>query len=405
MNSEISKHYAGFRVSERLLFTGHSHQAWPDVSFEAQKQAWQDAAEHIDDKWTLAFQKADRFQTLLKSFFHDSSGEYVFGPNTQDLLIRFLSAYDLKKGLRILTTDGEFHSFRRLSQRLVEAGVSVTWVPANPVTSLTERLAKMVLESDFDLVFCSDVFFGSGLRLSNHRLLIETCAKTGTRLLMDVYHSAGNRAIHIDEDEWQDVYFVGGGYKYLQLGEGNCFLRIPRSTRFRPLITGWFAEFETLQHTPGQLAYPNGAKAFLGSTYDPTSHYRAVAVLEFFKQMGWTGEWLQQNYDRQTELIRERLLKEGVPSHLINLPLPENRGAFVTVQWPDQISHLEKFVGALRKQEVWVDTRGNIIRIGPAPYITEEQIERACKIFGGTWMTMAPRQGERTNSPSEILAP
>ena len=49
----------GFRVAERVLLTGHSHQAWPDVAFEAQQQAWLDAAELVDDKWGPAFEVAD----------------------------------------------------------------------------------------------------------------------------------------------------------------------------------------------------------------------------------------------------------------------------------------------------------------------------------------------------------
>ena len=40
----LARHYSRFRVSERVLLTGHSHQAWPDVAFSAQKQAWTDAA-------------------------------------------------------------------------------------------------------------------------------------------------------------------------------------------------------------------------------------------------------------------------------------------------------------------------------------------------------------------------
>ena len=31
----LAAHYSRFRVGERLLLTGHSHQAWPDVSLEA----------------------------------------------------------------------------------------------------------------------------------------------------------------------------------------------------------------------------------------------------------------------------------------------------------------------------------------------------------------------------------
>jgi kynureninase len=36
----LAADYSRFRVGERLLLTGHSHQAWPDVGFAAQQQAW-----------------------------------------------------------------------------------------------------------------------------------------------------------------------------------------------------------------------------------------------------------------------------------------------------------------------------------------------------------------------------
>ncbi len=54
----LARHYSRFRVSERLLLTGHSHQAWPDVGFEGQTEAWNDAAELLDGKWERAFAKA-----------------------------------------------------------------------------------------------------------------------------------------------------------------------------------------------------------------------------------------------------------------------------------------------------------------------------------------------------------
>ena len=38
----LADHYSLFRVTERVLLTGHSHQAWPDISFEAQQRAWRE---------------------------------------------------------------------------------------------------------------------------------------------------------------------------------------------------------------------------------------------------------------------------------------------------------------------------------------------------------------------------
>ena len=55
----LAAHYRRFGVTDRLLFTGHSHQAWPDVGFEAQAESWLDAAELVDEKWERAFARAE----------------------------------------------------------------------------------------------------------------------------------------------------------------------------------------------------------------------------------------------------------------------------------------------------------------------------------------------------------
>jgi len=39
----LARRYSRFRVAERLLLPGHSHQAWPDIGFEGQAEAWEDA--------------------------------------------------------------------------------------------------------------------------------------------------------------------------------------------------------------------------------------------------------------------------------------------------------------------------------------------------------------------------
>jgi len=36
--------YSAFRVADRLLLTGHSHQAWPDCARDGQLRAWEEIA-------------------------------------------------------------------------------------------------------------------------------------------------------------------------------------------------------------------------------------------------------------------------------------------------------------------------------------------------------------------------
>ena len=56
--NKLATHYSAFNVGKRLLLTGHSHQAWPDVAMEGIKKSWEDAALLVDEKWGKAFGKA-----------------------------------------------------------------------------------------------------------------------------------------------------------------------------------------------------------------------------------------------------------------------------------------------------------------------------------------------------------
>lgn len=109
----LTPHYSRFQVSERLLLTGHSHQAWPDVGFAAQQQAWQDAALYVDEKWEHAFARVDRVRRGYAALLGDQDGDITLAPNTHELVVRFLSALSLRERPKLVTTDAEFHTIRR----------------------------------------------------------------------------------------------------------------------------------------------------------------------------------------------------------------------------------------------------------------------------------------------------
>jgi len=129
----LARHYSRFRVAERLLLTGHSHQAWPDQAFEAQQQAWLDAAELVDDKWERAETRAADVRDGFARLLGDTHANIALGQNTHELVTRWLSGLPLRERRRLITTDGEFHSIRRQVDRLAEEQVlDIVRVPARP---------------------------------------------------------------------------------------------------------------------------------------------------------------------------------------------------------------------------------------------------------------------------------
>ncbi len=363
---ELAQHYTRFRVTERILLTGHSHQAWPEVAFEAQQQAWLDTAELVDDVWDKAFEKANEVRRGFARLLDDSPDRIALAPNTHELVVRFLSALPLKKRPKLITTDGEFHTIRRQLDRLAEEGIELVKVAAEPAATLAERLAQRV-DDRTAAVLVSAVLYTTAHIVPDLRATLEACDWSGAELLVDAYHALNAIPFSLKVEGLEGAYVVGGGYKYCQLGPGNAFLRFPADTTLRPVVTGWFSEFTDLSKAPGgRVEYGPGPARFAGATYDFTSHYRGAAVFRFFEEQNLTVERLRELSQQQIALLVRGL--EPAPDGAVAA-----LGGFMSVSAP-QAAHLQE---TLRRQHIWADHRGDRLRLGPAPYVTERQLRTA----------------------------
>ena len=378
----LAGHYSRFAVADRLLLTGHSHQAWPDVGFEAQLAAWTDAARYVDDKWDRAFAEAERVRAGFGRLLGDAGGGIALGANTHELVVRLLSALPLRSRPRLVTTDGEFHTIRRQLDRLAEEGLEVVRVPEAPLESVAERLAAAV-DDRTGLVLVSAVFFDTGRIARGLRVVAERCRRHGASLLVDAYHALNVVPLSLEDEGLIDAFVVGGGYKYCQLGEGNCFLRLPRDTELRPVVTGWFSEFTALADTqrPDRVVYGQGADRFAGATYDPTSHYRAAAVFDFFRDQGLSAETLREVSQHQIRLLATTFDDLDLPADVITRDRGagvEELGGFLALRSPIA----GDLVRRLRARGMLTDARGDVLRLGPAPYLSDRQIGDAVALLG-----------------------
>ena len=386
----LASHYSRFRVGERLLLTGHSHQAWPDVAFEAQQRAWLDAAELVDDKWDRAFAEADRARVGFARLLDDPAGHVALGTSTHELVVRFLSALPLAQRPRLVTTDGEFHTVRRQLDRLAEAGMEVRHVPARPASQVAERLAAEVNDRTA-AVLVSAVMYENAHIVPNLRTTLDACRRVGAELLVDAYHALNVVPLSLVAEGLEGSYVVGGGYKYCQLGEGNAFLRLPPDCELRPLITGWFSEFALLSADPhavtGRVPYGAGPARFAGATYDPTSHYRAAAVFEFFARAGLSPALLRVVSQHQVGLLATEFDDLDLDPAVIDrdraVPL-EALGGFLALRSP-RAAELTRELG---RRGLLTDSRGDVLRLGPAPYLSDEQLRAAIAVLGSAAKTL-----------------
>ena len=372
LTNPLAPYYSRFRVGERILLTGHSHQAWPDVGFEAQQQAWLDAAEFVDDKWPRAEAKAAQVRAGFARLLGDVPDHIALGQNTHELVTRWLSALSFRTRRRIVTTDGEFHTIRRQLDRLAQEGIEIVKVPAHPVSDLADRLSRAVDDTTL-AVMMSSVLFQTAEIVPALGSVADACERHGASFLVDAYHHLNVVPFDIAAMRLQSAFVTGGGYKYCQLGEGNCFLRVPAGTRMRPVLTGWYAEFEQLASAHSDVVqYGTGAAAFAGATYDPTSHYRAAAVFEFHTDQRLTPERLRAISVHQVGVLAASFAALDVNPEVARIVevSPERRGGFLAIR----TARAEQLVRTLRASAVFADARGDILRLGPAPYLSDDQL-------------------------------
>lgn len=377
----LKAHYARFLSAnpDRLHFAAHSHHLWPDVTREATLACWDDAARLADQKWGQIFgELVPRVQAhVARTLDLSHPGQIAFAPNTHEFVLRLLSCLDETRPLRILTTDGEFMSFARQAARLAELPrVSLTRVPTEPFGSFDDRFQAAAASADFDIVYFSQVFFNSGYAVEDLAGFVGAVRNTQALVVIDGYHGfcALPTSLRAIEDR---AFYLAGGYKYAQSGEGVCFLHVPSGCRLRPLNTGWFATFGRLSEAPADtVEYSSDAFRFWGATFDPTGLYRFNAVMDLLAREDMTVERIHAHVRELQERLLGGLERRPVPavpvSTLVTPRSLERQGHFLTFR----LAQAPALARRLEARNVVVDVRGDRLRFGFGLYHEAEDVDR-----------------------------
>lgn len=366
----------------RLHFAAHSHHLWPDASFDGHVQAWDDAARFADSKWTKVM------DDVWPAAQGEVAGEIgsgqphtiIFAANTHELLVRVFGALAREWPIRVLTSDGEFHSARRQFGRWQELGAAlVEHVPVDPFDSFSTRFLDRAKSGQHDLIFVSQLMFGSGRILDRIDELARLGSAAGPWVVIDGYHSF--MAIERPFAGCGDTaFYLGGGYKYAMAGEGCAFMHAPDGFGPRPSITGWFAEFDGLSSRENRVGYATDARRFLGATFDPSGLYRFVAVRRMLARNGLTTATISAHCERlQQQLLAHVGSTPLSDGELLNPPEGHAHARFLAFRSPQA----QRWHGALLARHCITDVRGDVLRIGFGIYQDESDVDRLIELLRG----------------------
>lgn len=363
---------------KRLHMAAHSHHLWPDASFDGQVECWNDAARLADRKWDKVMGEVwpEAQRHVASELGTDMPEAIVFAPNTHELLVRLVAAA-LRAGegpLRVLTSDGEFHSARRQFARWAESGeIALEQVAAEPFDSFSERFLERARAGNHDFAFVSQVLFGSGRLFEDAGRIAALGRPEGPWVVIDGYHAFMAIETPFGDEAGKSAFYLAGGYKYAMAGEGCAFLHAPPGFGPRPPVTGWFAEFEDLTLPPGIVGYAKDATRFMGATFDPSGLYRFNAVQRMLEEEGLTTARISSHVETLQRSLVGRL--QGTPFGSAELLNPLGQGPharFLAFRSPNA----QRWCGQLARRDCIVDVRGDVLRIGLGLYHDDSDIDR-----------------------------
>jgi len=363
---------------QRLHMAAHSHHLWPDASFDGQVNCWNDAARLADRKW----------DTIMGEVWPEAQGHVaaelgtgmpeaiVFAPSTHELLVRLVAAAP-RPGphpLRVLTSDGEFHSARRQFARWTEGGdIALELVPVQPFESFSDRFLERARAGNHDLIFVSQVLFGSGRQFDKVQQLAAAAAPEGPWVVVDGYHAFMALPQPFGKRVAGSAFYLAGGYKYAMAGEGCAFLHAPPGFGARPPITGWYAEFEDLTLPPGSVGYAKDASRFMGATFDASGLYRFNAVHRMLAENGLTTSSISDHVERLQNWLLGRIAATPIGgAELLNPLAGVPHARFLAFR----SRRAERWRGELAARDCIVDVRGDVLRIGLGLYHDDTDVDR-----------------------------
>lgn len=381
---EAFKKSLSFQKHKLSLINGYSLK--PDILGEA-FDFYRDLIMQKGDKrnsYLYGEAKPKLRKNLAKAIGSERYDDVAIGINASTFVSQVVSEY-WGSGVKVLTTDGEFYGTVRFLNRLKEIpGNVITEVTIEDFDSFPTRIYEAACKDQYDLIIMSHIFFKSGNVVQDLEGLISLLKGKCKKIVIDGSCAFGNIPIQQSLGKMIDeVYYIGGVYKFVGAGEGFAFMSLPKSCKDRPVLTGWlFGEYTDESHYySNPLHYEDGGERYSSSTLEASIWVRVNMILEYYEEKGFTIE-MKSFYTTTLQDYLIKKIEEAGLSFLSRKNLKNKLGKIRPLQTCFEIRENEKkfsaqnLVNELNKHEIEADFRGNTLRLCVAIYHTVFDIDR-----------------------------
>jgi cysteine desulfurase/selenocysteine lyase len=311
----------------------------------------------------------DRIRCLVARFLGAHADEIVFTNSISHGLNIVAAGLDWEPGDNLICAETEFTANVYPWTNLRRRGVEVRFAPARDNRILVRDVAALV-DRRTRLVAISFVEFGTGYR-NDLDALAHLCYERGIHLCVDGIQGLG--ALRFSVAQTPVDLLAGHAAKWMlgPIGAGFLYVRRELLPRLEPVMAGWRA----VVHRDDYYRYDSPLREG-GERFEPGS-LNAVGLVGLEAAIGLLLSVGLAQIEARILALTDQLI-EGLQARgcLITTPIVHRRERSGIVCFRHPGLNPEALADRLRAAGVIISLRGDVIRVSPHFYNTEDDLQR-----------------------------
>ena len=383
----LAADYSAFRVADRLLLTGHSHQAWPDVARRGSSRPSRTRRSGSTRSGTGPSPRPRPCANGLPAPARRAGR----GDRARAEHARARDAVPVgarpRGRPRLVTSDGEFHTLRRQLAPSTRRGSRSSASPPGrrDAGRANGRGARRADERRPRVGGPSRPPTSSPGSTSS-----RSAAAAGAELLVDAYHALGAVPSSLPSSGWSRPGSSAAATSTSSSARATASCACRRQAERCDQCSPAGSPSSSCLRPSGQrrhVGYPSGGARFAGSTYDPTSHYRRASSPS--SRSGAHPRAPARLVPPPGRPARGALRRARGARRVMTRDRSARSSASAGSR--DRVPAGSEVARRLAEEGVQIDARGRYFRPGPAPYLSDSQLEGAMDRLERAVSALEPR--------------
>ena len=317
---------------------------------------------------------AERIRKLVGRFIGAHRDEIVFTSSISHSLNIVAAGLDWQPGDNLISAEGEFVANVYPWTNLRRRGVDVRFAPARDNRILVEDVAAL-MDRRTRLVAISFVEFGTGYR-NDLDALADLCHRQGAFLCVDAIQGLG--ALEFSLSQTPVDFLAGHAAKWMLGPIGAAFLFVRRHLlpKLDPVMTGWRAVVDRDDYFCYDSPLREGGERFEPGSLNSAGLFGLEAAIELLLSVGLAA--IEARILALNDYLVARL---QACDCTVTTPLAHRRERSGIICFHHTRVEPAVLAKRLHAAAVLVSLRGDVIRVSPHFYNTEEDLDRLLEVL------------------------